>query len=86
MTYEYYYGGMHLIWWFFWFILLSWVFVLPYDIPGQRNRGNSPLDILEERLSSGEITQEEFAEKKQILVGEYIDYSKTPLYRFNLKI
>jgi putative membrane protein len=82
MAYEYYYGGMHLIWWFVWFILLSWVFVLPYDIPGQRNRRNSPLDILERRLSIGEITQEEFAEMKQVLDGEYIDYSKTPLYRF----
>jgi len=82
MNSEYYYVGMHLIWWFIWFILLSWVFILPYDIPGQRRRKESPLDILAKRFSSGEITKEEFMEKKQVLDGEYIDYSKTPLYRF----
>jgi putative membrane protein len=82
MVYEYYYGGMHLVWWIVWFILLSWVFILPYNIPGQRFRSESPLEILENRLSSGEITQEEFDEKKRILDSGYTDYSKTALYRF----
>jgi hypothetical protein len=40
MIYEYYYGAMHLIWWIVWFILLSWVFILPLNISGQRFRGN----------------------------------------------
>jgi len=40
MIYEYYYGAMHLIWWIVWFILLSWVFILPPNISGQRFRGN----------------------------------------------
>jgi putative membrane protein len=82
MNTEYYYGGMHLIWWFVWFIMLSWVFVIPFDIPGQRRKKVSPLDILERRFASGEITQEEFLDKKRILLGESTDYSKTPLYRY----
>ena len=59
--------GMDLIWWFVWLILLFWIFAIPYDIPGQRNKKDSPLDILKKRFASGEITSEEYQEKKKIL-------------------
>lgn len=61
---------MHLIWWFAWFILLLWIFATPYDIPGQRKKKDSPLDILQKRLASGKITNEEYHEKKKIFEND----------------
>jgi putative membrane protein len=67
MFYTNYYWGMGLIWWVVWFVLIFWIFALPYDIPGQRNKKSSPLDILQRRFASGEISNEEYYEKKKIL-------------------
>jgi putative membrane protein len=66
----YHFWGMHLIWWIFWFIILIWIFATPYDIPGQRMKKDSPMDILKRRFASGEITTEEYREKKKILENE----------------
>lgn len=63
--------GMDLIWWFVWLILLFWIFATPYDIPGQRNKKDSPLDILKKRFASGEIMSEEYQEKKKILENDF---------------
>ena len=38
--------GMHFIWWFLWIFILIWIFATPYEIPGQRSKKGSPLDIL----------------------------------------
>ena len=70
MFYGNYYWGMNLIWWFAWIILLFWIFAVPYEVPGQRNRKNGPLDILQRRLASGHITNEEYQAKKKILDNE----------------
>jgi len=63
----YHFWGMHLLWWLIWIILLVWIFVLPYRIPGEKTKKDSPLDILRKRFASGEITKEEYQEKKEIL-------------------
>ena len=70
MYYNYSYGGMHLIWWLVWMFLLFWIFALPYNIPGQRWRKESPLDILQKRFASGELTNEEYQDKKKILEND----------------
>lgn len=68
MLYDgYHFGGMHLGWWFIWGLMLFWIFATPYDIPGQRMKRNSPLDILKKRFANGEIKLEEYQEKKRIL-------------------
>ena len=67
MFYNSNYWGMNLVWWFVWIMLLFWIFAVPYDIPGQRNRKDSPLDILRKRFASGEISTDEYHEKKKIL-------------------
>lgn len=59
--------GMHWFWWILWVIFIFWVFATPYDIPGQRKKKDSPLDILKKRFASGEINKEEYEEKKRIL-------------------
>ena len=61
------YWGMNAIWWIAWLFLLFWIFAVPYDIPGQRNSRRNPLYLLQQRLASGEITTEEYNEKKKIL-------------------
>ncbi len=62
----YHYWGMHWVWWILWVILILWIFAIPYDIPGQRKKKDSPLDILKRRFASGEISNEEYEEKKKI--------------------
>lgn len=63
----YHFVGMHLIWWLVWLIILFWIFAIPYDVPGQRKRKDSPLDILRKRFALGEIDNNEYQEKKNIL-------------------
>jgi putative membrane protein len=71
MLYDgYHFWGMHLVWWSVWGILLFWVFATPYDIPGRSKRKNSPLDILQKRFAAGELTNEEYQEKKKILEND----------------
>jgi putative membrane protein len=67
IDYDYNFLGMHLGWWFLWGILLIWIFVVPYDLPGQRNKKISPIEILKSRYASGEISYEEFQEMKKYL-------------------
>ncbi|GGI29191.1 SHOCT domain-containing protein [Pedobacter mendelii] len=69
MFYENNYWGMDFIWWCIWIILIFWIFALPYQIPGQRHRKDKPLDILNRRFASGEISKEEFKERKDILMA-----------------
>lgn len=64
---DYHFWGMHLVWWFVWVIAIFWIFVTPYNIPGQRMKKNSPLDILKKRLAIGEISTAEYEESKKIL-------------------
>lgn len=67
--YHYHFLGMHLIWWIVWCVLLIWIFATPYKIPGQRTKKGTPLDILKKRFASGQINNEEYMEKKNLLEG-----------------
>lgn len=62
--------GMHLIWWFVWIIMIFWIFATPYNLPGQRTKKETPLDILKKRFAAGEISKEEYEESKKILQGD----------------
>ncbi len=63
----YQFWGMDLIWWVIWILLLFWIFAVPYRIPGQRHRSDSPIEILQKRFASGQISKEEYQETKAIL-------------------
>jgi putative membrane protein len=67
MHYGHHFWGMHMFWWVFWIIILIWIFATPYDLPGQRKKNETPLEILKKRFAKGEITKEEFDEKKKFL-------------------
>jgi putative membrane protein len=66
---NYHFWGMHLVWWIIWGIFIFWIFAIPYDIPGQRNKKETPLEILKKRFALGEITKDEYQENKKILEG-----------------
>jgi putative membrane protein len=70
MFYSSNYWGMNLVWWIIWMIMIFWIFATPYNIPGQRNKKDSPLDILQKRFASGQITNDEYQEKKKILEND----------------
>lgn len=61
--------GMHLFWWLFWIILI--VLVLWLSGPLGRNRARAPretpLEILQRRYAAGEISTEEYEERKSRL-------------------
>ena len=64
---NYHFLGMHLFWWFVWGIVLVWIFIIPYNIPGQRNKKDTPLDTLKKRFAAGQINEQEYLAKKKIL-------------------
>jgi putative membrane protein len=63
--------GMDMIWWIVWILLMFWIFATPYKIPGQRYRPDTPLDVLQKLFASGEITTEEYNERKKILRNDF---------------
>lgn len=65
---HYSFWGMNFIWWILWFLFLVWIFVTPWDIPGQRRRKDTPMDILNKRYARGEIDKSEFEEKKKSIL------------------
>jgi len=70
MLYEnYHFWGMHMMWWFIWGFLLLWIFATPYQIPFQRSRRESPLDVLKRRFATGQIKREEYLESRKLLEG-----------------
>jgi putative membrane protein len=70
MFYNNSFWGMDIIWWFVWMIMIFWIFATPYDIPGQRRRKDSPLDILQKRFASGQITNKQYQESKKVLISD----------------
>lgn len=70
MFYDNNYWGMNFIWWVVWMIMLFWIFATPYDIPGQRKKKDSALDILQKRYAAGDITTEQYMEKREIIESD----------------
>ena len=53
--YNGHFGGMHLIWWIIWIAFLVWIFFIPADIPYQKTKKESPLDILKSRFAKNSV-------------------------------
>lgn len=66
---DYNFWGMHLVWWVIWGALIFWIYATPFDVPGQRSKKNTPLDVLKKRFAAGQISNEEYREKKKLLEG-----------------
>lgn len=72
MFYDNNFWGMDIIWWVLWIGMIFWIFATPYDIPGQRRKKDGPLDILQKRFAAGEITIEEYQERKRIIATDLV--------------
>ena len=59
--------GMHWVWWLVFCTILIWIFIIPKDIPGQRHSKERAIDILDKRFAKGEISKEEYEEKKKLI-------------------
>jgi putative membrane protein len=55
--------GMHLFWWIFWLMLLVVVFGVLTPVPRGRAR-ETPLQILQRRYAQGELSSQEYEERK----------------------
>ncbi|WP_339728140.1 SHOCT domain-containing protein [Maribacter stanieri] len=67
---DWYFGGMHWIWWGLWVILIFWIFLIPYPTPGQKRKRDLAMDALRERYARGEIDEEEFEKRKKVLEAD----------------
>lgn len=61
--------GMHAFWWLFWvaLIIVFFAVILPGARTGSRPPRSTPLERLQERYANGEISTEEYEERKRIL-------------------
>jgi len=68
-----YYWGMHAYWWVCWFLI--WFFFLSFFMPVRRItyrklQSQPPLQILQERYAAGEISSEEYDERRARLLRD----------------
>lgn len=55
--------GMHALWWLFWIALIVVFFALIEPVPRSRPR-QTPLELLQRRYAAGEISSDEYEERK----------------------
>ena len=62
-------GGMHFLWWIFWLVLIGVIVFYVWGRTGEQRRQprESPHEVLLRRLASGEITPDQYEERKALL-------------------
>lgn len=55
--------GMHVFWWLFWIVLILALFGLFEPVPRRRVR-ETPLQVLQRRYAAGELSTQEYEERK----------------------
>jgi putative membrane protein len=66
-----YYWGMHTYWWIWWFFI--WIMFFSIFMPVRRRvyrQTQSPLQVLQARYAAGEITSEEYEERRAKLLRD----------------
>jgi len=60
--------GMHWFWWLFWVALMV-IFFTPWGTPVRRGKPprETPHELLRRRLATGEITTQEYEQRKALL-------------------
>ena len=60
--------GMHWVWWALGLVLIVWLFFANRKtLPDVGEKKDDPMDILNKKYAAGEISKEEYQEKKHIL-------------------
>lgn len=62
-------GGMHALWWLFWLVLIGVLLFYVFGRSSGRRRQppETALELLQRRLASGEITPQQYEERKALL-------------------
>ena len=61
--------GMHALWWVFWLIVI--IFLIAFVMPGRNRRAReTPLEILKRRYAAGEISKDEYEERRATLARD----------------
>lgn len=62
-------GGMHFLWWIFWVTLIGVIVFYGWGRPGEQRRRprETTHEVLRRRLASGEITPDQYEERKALL-------------------
>ena len=69
--YTWSFWGMNFIWWFFWLALVAVFFTLAVPVPRRRVRlYDHPLSILRRRYAAGEISTDEYEERRTRLIRD----------------
>lgn len=63
---EWGFWGMHIFWWLFWIAVILVLFS-PLT-PVSRRRRETPLEVLQRRYAAGEVSTEEYEERKAKLI------------------
>jgi putative membrane protein len=61
--------GMHWFWWLFWAALVAVIFFTPWGTPARRGNPSreTPHEVLRRRLAAGELTTQEYEQRKALL-------------------
>ena len=74
--------GMHLFWWIFWLGLIVIAFGTMTPVPkSQLRSGERALDILRRRYAAGQLSTEEYEQRKMILERDEIPAAGIPASR-----
>jgi putative membrane protein len=55
--------GMHVFWWLFWIVVIVLLFS-PLTPVSRSRRRETPIEVLQRRYAAGEISTEEYEERK----------------------
>jgi putative membrane protein len=69
MYFEHHYWGMHLFWWIFWMAIISALLFSPWPAR-PLGRRDTAIEVLRRRFAAGEITEEEYRRRLEVLDAE----------------
>ncbi len=66
---SYFMGGMHGLWWIFWLVLIGVIVFAAWGRQGEQHHRprETPHQVLQRRLASGEISPDEYEKRKALL-------------------
>lgn len=59
--------GMHWWWWCIFLLIILFILFIPWPAKNRANQEEKPMDILRKRYARGEISKEEYEERKKVL-------------------
>ncbi|HWQ37631.1 MAG TPA: DUF2934 domain-containing protein [Burkholderiales bacterium] len=64
---NFWFFGMHAFWWSFWLVVVVAIIYLLLSAGQRRERGESAREVLDRRYAAGEISTQEYEERKEKL-------------------